>query len=192
MRKSEKTLQNILHTATILFGEQGYSATSIGDISKNAGISRGILYYYVKNKDELYIKCLENCANKLFDYLSLEYKKVTNLYDFITLRDKFITEYPQYDKILFYLMAEKPDDLRSRIKEIKQPLFSLDKKTCTRFFNEFELGENVNIDDALNFLWIIQQSIPSILITPHETPISEQLSRIMQIFLNGLTQDLTL
>lgn len=190
MKKSEKTLQKIIHTATILFGEHGYSATSIGDISKNAEISRGILYYYVKNKDELYIKCLEECANNLYDYLSLQYEKVTDLYEFVTLRDKFIKEYPMYNKILFYLMAEKPDNLSTRIKELKAPLFAIDKEACAKFFDGITLGLNLTLDDALSFLWIIQQAIPSMLVTPHEMPIGEQLSRIMRIYLNGLTQDL--
>ncbi len=189
MKKSEKTLQKIIHTATILFGENGYSATSIGDISKQAEISRGILYYYVKNKDELYIKCLEECASKLLTYLSLEYKKVSDLYEFATLRDKFIQEYPEYNKILFYFMAEKPDHLSTRIREMKEPLFSLDKEACEKFFDGVTLGQDITLDDALRFLWIIQQAIPSMLVTPHEMPIGDELSRIMRIYLNGLTQD---
>lgn len=190
MKKSEVTLQKIIHTATILFGENGYSGTSIGDISKKADISRGILYYYVKNKDELYIKCIQECADTLYHYLKTEYKKIDSLYEFVNLRDKFIQEYPKYNKILFYLMAEKPDNLSPQLKEIKQPLFELDRETCTRYFDGITLGANVSLDDALSFLWIIQQSIPVMLVSPHETPIGEQLSRIMSIYLNGLTQDL--
>ena len=44
----------ILAAAERLFAEQGYAATSIGEISELAGVNRALIYYYFKNKRDLY------------------------------------------------------------------------------------------------------------------------------------------
>ncbi|MBP7868472.1 MAG: TetR/AcrR family transcriptional regulator [Firmicutes bacterium] len=44
----------LLAAAERLFAEQGYAATSIGDISESAGVNRALIYYYFKNKRDLY------------------------------------------------------------------------------------------------------------------------------------------
>ncbi|MGC4376671.1 TetR/AcrR family transcriptional regulator [Fictibacillus sp. Mic-4] len=45
--------ENILSAAMRQFIKQGYHATSISDIAKAAGISKGLLYNYFKGKEEL-------------------------------------------------------------------------------------------------------------------------------------------
>lgn len=51
MRESRKSL--ILETALELFATNGYYATSISLIAKNAGISKGLMYNYFSSKEEL-------------------------------------------------------------------------------------------------------------------------------------------
>jgi len=49
-----ETRARILTAAERLFGEQGYAGTSIGDISESAGVNRALIYYYFKDKRDLY------------------------------------------------------------------------------------------------------------------------------------------
>jgi AcrR family transcriptional regulator len=51
-RSDEKT-QAILEAARTCLGERGYSATTIAEIAAQAGVSRGLLHYYFKSKEEL-------------------------------------------------------------------------------------------------------------------------------------------
>jgi AcrR family transcriptional regulator len=48
-----KKMELIKNSALILFAEKGYDATSISDIAITAQISKGLLYHYFKNKEEL-------------------------------------------------------------------------------------------------------------------------------------------
>jgi AcrR family transcriptional regulator len=45
--------KRIEETALSLFAEKGYKATSISDIAKSAGISKGLMYHYFTSKEEL-------------------------------------------------------------------------------------------------------------------------------------------
>ena len=51
-RSDEKT-QAILKAAGACLGERGYAATTIAEIAAQAGVSRGLLHYYFKSKEEL-------------------------------------------------------------------------------------------------------------------------------------------
>lgn len=52
---SEKnnTKAKIIKAATELFGEKGYNSTSIQDICRKAGVSKGGLFYYFSAKEEI-------------------------------------------------------------------------------------------------------------------------------------------
>lgn len=45
----------ILETAADLFGEFGYNAVRMEDIAARAGVAKGTLYIYFKNKDDLFL-----------------------------------------------------------------------------------------------------------------------------------------
>lgn len=49
----EKSRTQILNTALILFSKKGYHGTSISDIAKAAGISKGLAYNYFDSKQSL-------------------------------------------------------------------------------------------------------------------------------------------
>ncbi|MCT4710617.1 multidrug efflux transporter transcriptional repressor AcrR [Enterobacteriaceae bacterium H11S18] len=49
-----ETRQHILDVAIRLFSQQGVSATSLADIAKAAGVTRGAIYWHFKNKSDLF------------------------------------------------------------------------------------------------------------------------------------------
>ena len=79
----EKTKQKILENALLLFAEKGFKGTSINDIAKSAGISKGLAYNYFKSKYDLMIsvlKLIEEEFSRLLIALNNEndpYKKLT-------------------------------------------------------------------------------------------------------------------
>ena len=62
LTKAEQALvrrNQIIDTAMELFAMQGYSRTTIKDISEAAGTSLGLMYHYFTNKDELLVAVFE-------------------------------------------------------------------------------------------------------------------------------------
>jgi len=51
---AEKTRQTVLEAALTLFSRDGYSLTTLSRIAKEAGCSRGPIYWHFENKDDLY------------------------------------------------------------------------------------------------------------------------------------------
>ena len=66
--KTALTKQNILESAFHIFAKDGYKTASMQDIANDAGTSKGIIYHYFKDKDDLYL----TCASIVFDELAEE------------------------------------------------------------------------------------------------------------------------
>jgi len=52
-KPKENVRRKILDTAEILFAQQGFDATGIDLIAKTAGITKSLIYYYFKSKEEI-------------------------------------------------------------------------------------------------------------------------------------------
>ncbi|WP_026954177.1 TetR/AcrR family transcriptional regulator [Algoriphagus vanfongensis] len=62
----------ILDSAIALFTSKGYQATRMEDVAKGAGISKGLSYFYFKNKEDLFMAL----TKKAFDQLKDEFREV--------------------------------------------------------------------------------------------------------------------
>jgi len=54
------TKERILKEAVRLFCEKGYPETSVREIVEAAGVTKPVLYYYFKNKDDLFLHIIHN------------------------------------------------------------------------------------------------------------------------------------
>ncbi|MGH8744471.1 MAG: TetR/AcrR family transcriptional regulator [Burkholderiales bacterium] len=54
LRRKEARPSELLHAALSLFIERGFSATRLEDVASRAGVSKGTLYLYFVNKEELF------------------------------------------------------------------------------------------------------------------------------------------
>lgn len=53
-RRKDARPQEIIEAALELFAERGFAATRLDDVAKRAGVSKGTLYLYFPNKEELF------------------------------------------------------------------------------------------------------------------------------------------
>ena len=52
--EAEKTRELLLDTALQLFDEQGISQTTLNQIAKKAGVTRGAIYWHFKDRDDMF------------------------------------------------------------------------------------------------------------------------------------------
>lgn len=105
---AEQRRKQILDCATQLFGNMGYHQTQISDILQAANVSRGTIYQYFKNKDDIFAAILENLYGdwqKALSYSpaadSMEYNdgKMFFIHQ-IKITLEFFIDHPDYCTIL--------------------------------------------------------------------------------------------
>ena len=122
--------QDIVQAATLLFAEQGFDGTTTLQISKDAGITEPVIFYYFRTKDELFTSIIASTFETFFAHLEnlpentdTEFEKIENL---IALHLDIVKEMP--DEIYLAVSAcparlKDPDGIcRKSIQEIRRRL----------------------------------------------------------------------
>lgn len=63
---SVDTAETMLRVALALFSAQNYSAVTIRDIARAAGVNASLVHYYFTSKEELFLQVVEATANEAF------------------------------------------------------------------------------------------------------------------------------
>lgn len=78
MRNPELTRSNILEAACRLFNSQGYKATSISDITKEAKITKGAIYTHFEDKSSLEKEALRHMCGLMLRDISQSIKSAND------------------------------------------------------------------------------------------------------------------
>lgn len=119
--------KNIIEAAMREFAENGYEKASTNRIVKEAGIGKGTLFYYFKNKEDLYHYVLNACLDNVFDELlakvdTTETDFIERLKQIAQVKAAYHLEYP-YDLSLLgsaFLQddAPIPEDARQKYEKM--------------------------------------------------------------------------
>lgn len=77
--------QQILDAAAEVFAEEDYKRASTDDIAARAGISKGLLFYYFKNKQSLYLYVADHLRSLVERHLEKE--RLAGISDFFDMLD---------------------------------------------------------------------------------------------------------
>ena len=158
---SEKQ-NRILNAAINEFAEKGYENASTNEIVKEAGISKGLLFHYFKNKKQLFLFLYDYCI----DVSMTEFYKKIDLKErdfFVRLRQihlikaELLNKYPKMLKFIEVANMEKSSDIENDLNVInKEELESASK----RVFDGIDLSkfrDGIDIEKAINVvIWSFQ------------------------------------
>ena len=118
----ENIKNKIIENAISTFSKYGYDKSRMDDIAKTAKLSKGTIYLYFKNKEELFNAISERNTNELKNQLSKLFQNNDN--DLITHIQNFYEDFnDQGYRMFFEIIAES-----SRNKTLKQLLYKERKK----------------------------------------------------------------
>ncbi len=107
IRKEKREL--ILDTALELFAEKGFHTTSIEQIAKKAGISKGLTYNYFESKNAILEAILKTGFDAIYAHFDIDNDGVLSYNEFeFFIRKSFIamTENRSFWKLYFSLMMQ--------------------------------------------------------------------------------------
>lgn len=109
----EKRMQSIVDSAENLFFSNNYDDVSINDIAKETKLSKGSIYTYFKNKDELFFAVVLRgirILNKLIiDKMGKGRIGIEKYFAFRKAYHEFALDYYDYYRIYNYFLSERFD-----------------------------------------------------------------------------------
>ncbi|MGN0482187.1 MAG: TetR/AcrR family transcriptional regulator [Lachnospiraceae bacterium] len=154
IEKTKLTKEKILAVAIDEFGTNGYAPASINNVC-NAGISKGLIYHHFKNKDTLYVACLEVCMNELVHALNAVIdQKNFDLY--VKTRLSFFEEQKNKGNMLLEAFISPPELHRETIQRIRKPYDALNQRAFEQILEEHDLREDVQKESATEYFLLMQ------------------------------------
>ena len=122
--------EKIVDAALATFSEYGYDRTRMEDIAEAAKVSKGRLYLYFKNKEELFYAISERNITELKEQLSTLFTKKE---DFISSAENFYENFrsnkttTDLEKVFFEIIAESSRNpkLRKMLYEQRIKIFDI-------------------------------------------------------------------
>lgn len=68
--KSEQTRLRILEAAAAVVGRIGYDKASVAEITREAGLSTGLFYYYFPNREDLLNQLLPSLGEEMIEFIA--------------------------------------------------------------------------------------------------------------------------
>jgi len=179
MRENKRAL--IIETALTLFAEKGYYTTSIQEITKKAGISKGLLYNYFESKEAL----LKQIVITGFDELLIFFDKNKDgiLTDdefeyFVVESFEMIKKNMTFWKLYFSLLVQPlvMDVIGKQLLQYFDPLF--------QSFSEFFIRKGYqNPMEEVRFVAALLDGVGMhYLLDPENYPIEHSIQKIINIY----------
>ena len=160
--QTENTRKLIVGSAMRIFGEKDFNLASISDISKNAEISKGIIYHYFENKEMLYLECVRMSIDGLSSYLEKFSIKTScvesNFLDYINYRHQFFVDNPDLKNVFFNSMLKNTHNLSKEIALMKENLDKINLLFLEEMISHVELRAEITKDDALQIFILLQNA----------------------------------
>lgn len=202
MKKEEKTKltrEKIIQAAIFEFGTKSYDAASLNSICFTNQIAKGLFYHNFKSKDELYLKCVEICFEKMIVNLKemdcIEGDFQTKLKELIKARQSFFADNPYFQHIFFQSTLTPPKHLQEGLKQLRERYNKCLKERFQSLLKEVEFREGVSMEKALSYLMVFQEMYNryfrtmydeikdmNTLIEEHETKITQLLDIVIYGF----------
>lgn len=154
MKREEKNAlsrQRILDAAMEEFSRRGYEGASLNTVCAEKGISKGIIYHYFRDKDELYLLCVKTCFDAVTAYLrdtvgSLTGSPEARLKAYFDARLRFFAAHPVYLGIFSGASFDPPAALSAEMAECRGDFDRLNISVLTELLESAPMRKGLSVE----------------------------------------------
>lgn len=121
-QEKEQQKQNIIDAAIKVFSKKGYTKTTVEEISKKAGVAKGLIYYYFKNKDAVFRECISSIRTQMKNYIEENVDPELSAFERIRQRTLNLLKFFTDNREKFILFTDQSQNKKLSQKERKRML----------------------------------------------------------------------
>lgn len=165
IRKQKRKL--IMDTALELFAENGFHASSISQIAKKAGISKGLTYNYFKSKKEILDEIIKMGFESIYENFDLDHDGILTEEEFIYfIRQSFqiMNDNLRYWKLYYSLMLQPKvaETFQDGYNDMAKPLLKMMYEFIVSTGSKNPEGDMMAISALLEGAYLFTVTSPNI------------------------------
>lgn len=160
--RKRRSREEIYQVALEEFGTHGYEKVTMERICTGHGISKGMMYHYYANKDELFLLCVERTFEHLKTYLeqaveremagSGEVDPVKVIQRYFLLREEYFQRRPLERGIFEVALFRPPKHLMEQILALRAPVRAANVRFLLWLMERAQLRPGLTRERAVRYL----------------------------------------
>lgn len=189
--------QAILNAGYRVFSQNTYKKTPVGEVAAAAGISKSLLFYYFRNKRELYLFLWENCVRVTTEYLRrYDCYQQANLFDMLErgmqAKLRIMYDYPDIGSFAIKAFYEEDPCVAPAVHESYERYKNADARDALDNIDPAQFKEGIDLRmmyremylASEGYLWEMLRRTP-LNIEEMERDFSEMIAFWKQLYLKG-------
>ena len=156
--KTEITKEKIMKAATEEFALYGFDGATVNQICQKHGISKGLIYHNFENKEELYLRCVQNAAEEFIAFMSRR-EFGTDFQLYMKERYAFFEAHPDYRRLIFAVVLTDDGEFSEKIKQIKRRFDEFNRNVYLEAITNIRLRKGISEKDALEYYSLLQDML---------------------------------
>lgn len=152
----------IIETSWKLFHEKGFGDTTINDIIREAGISKGTFYYYFRSKDNL-LDTLSDVLDAEYERLAGEMPEDMHSFDKLVMLNylvhSFINENIDYKLLAYLYSTQIVKDHSSSLLDRNRFYFRLLEQIIEEGRKKGELTEELSVSETVKYYGMQERAL---------------------------------
>lgn len=167
--RQERSKEEIYQAALAEFGTLGYEKASMERICGQHGISKGMMYHYYSNKDELFLLCVERTFADLKAHVERDAGELVGqgiletIKNFFMIRESYFQLHPEQKMIFEDAMLHPPKHLVEQIQELRGPIREVNREFVRQLVAKMPLRPGMDPQKAARYLESVEYYFQSIL-----------------------------
>lgn len=155
--RQERSKKEILQAAMEEFGSHNYADVTMEQICVNHGISKGMMYHYYANKDELFLLCVKEMFRQLEEQVAHDMAKLAQqpvmerVRNFLLIREYFFQLHPHLKLIFENALFRTPKHLADDIQQLRRPLAERNRQFFEQVILQLPLREGISAQEAMHY-----------------------------------------
>ncbi|MGN0458257.1 MAG: TetR/AcrR family transcriptional regulator [Eubacterium sp.] len=192
--KTKITKDKIIGAAIKEFGLHGFENGSINSICQSSNTSKGLVYHNFKNKQELYLCCLDKAIDEYILYIN-QFKYESSLDSYLKIRHSFFCDNPLYKHLIHEIILSDKNDLKELTKNQKKKFIDFNREVQSSIIDCIKLRDGVTKEQALEYYAALEIAFNSFYSLENEdisnksNNYEKRLSTILNLMLYGIAQE---
>lgn len=172
----------IINAGMEYFGKYGYKNARTDDIAAKAGISKGLLFYYFKNKKSFFIYLYHFCEEILVEYIQVQnLEEITDFFDIMDYgaarRLEIMIQYPYMMNFIMKAFYSQKEDVSGDMNYLIQQTLS---QTFDNYFQNIDMSkfrEDIDLKQVYKMIiWMMEGYLVEMLRNGQSLDVDEMMN----------------
>lgn len=162
--KAEQSKNRIVQAAICEFAASGYKDCTISNLCQRHQLSKGIVFYHFKTKEDIFLSCVERCCKTMEAEVGAQLRDIhgspeENLVSCHRAVFNFYQRCPQMQKVLYIAQENPPRHLEAKIKVLFAQMEAQIKEFVAKNIRQLPLRPGIEasmvlqtMEDFLNYI----------------------------------------